>query len=186
MASIGHVAVGMALGRFETGTGVPWRRRVAVMGFLSLLALLPDADVVAFALRIPYAATWGHRGASHSWVFAVGVALVVAALARWRGASATRWGWLALAAVGSHGILDTLTDGGLGAALFWPFSHARVFAPVRPLPVAPIGAGMLSARGLYVSGVEFLAFLPAWIYALWPRRKAPPEGATAQGLHPGA
>ncbi|RKH98493.1 metal-dependent hydrolase [Corallococcus sp. AB030] len=177
MASIGHVAVGMALGRYETGSGAPWRRRVAVMAFLSLLALLPDADVVAFALRIPYAATWGHRGASHSFVFAAGVALAVAALARWKGESATRWGLLTLAAVASHGILDTLTDGGLGAALFWPFSNARVFAPVRPLPVAPIGAGMLSARGLYVSGVEFLVFLPAWLYALWPRKKARAAGS---------
>ncbi|WP_223638754.1 metal-dependent hydrolase [Corallococcus sp. EGB] len=178
MASIGHVAVGMALGRFETGAGAPWRRRVAVMAFLSLLALLPDADVVAFALRIPYAATWGHRGASHSLVFAAAVALAVAALARWKGGSARRWGFLALAALASHGILDTLTDGGLGAALFWPFSPARIFAPVRPLPVAPIGAGMLSARGLYVSGVEFLVFLPAWVYALWPRpRKARAAGS---------
>ncbi|RKG84369.1 metal-dependent hydrolase [Corallococcus terminator] len=170
MASIGHVAVGMALGRFEAGAA-PWRRRLAMMAFLSLLALLPDADVVAFALRIPYAAPWGHRGASHSFVFAGMVALAVAGLARWKGESGTRWGLLALIAVGSHGILDALTDGGLGAALYWPFSNARVFAPVRPLPVSPIGAGMLSARGLYVSLVELLVFLPAWAYALWPARK---------------
>nr|AYM52842.1 membrane-bound metal-dependent hydrolase [Myxococcaceae bacterium MCy9487] len=170
MASIGHAAVGMALGRFQTGAA-PWRQRVAAMVFFAMLALLPDADVVAFALRIPYAATWGHRGASHSFVFAVGVALVVAAVARWRGVSAERWGLMALLAVGSHGLLDTLTDGGLGAALFWPFSNARVFSPVRPLPVSPIGAGMLSARGLYVSFVELLVFLPAWAYALWPGRR---------------
>ena len=170
MASIGHVAVGMALGRFEAGSA-SWKRRVALMGFLSLLALLPDADVVAFALRIPYAAPWGHRGASHSFVFAGAVALAVAALARWKGESATRWGVLTFLAVGSHGILDTLTDGGLGAALYWPFSDARIFAPVRPLPVAPIGAGMLTARGLYVSLVELLVFLPAWAYALWPVRR---------------
>jgi inner membrane protein len=172
MASIGHAAVGMALGRFETGTAVPWRRRVAVMAFLSLLALLPDADVVAFPLGIPYEATWGHRGASHSFVFAAASALGVAALARWKGGSATRWGLLAFLAMGSHGVLDSLTTGGLGPALFWPFSDARVFAPIRPLPVAPIGAGMLSARGLYVTVFEFAAFLPAWIYALWPRKKA--------------
>jgi inner membrane protein len=172
MASIGHVAVGMALGRFETGTAVPWRRRVAVMAFLSLLALLPDADVVAFALRIPYEATWGHRGASHSFVFAAALAFLVAAVAHWKGEPARRWGLLALAALASHGVLDSLTTGGLGPALFWPFTDARVFAPVRPLPVAPIGAGMLSARGLYVSTFEFVAFLPAWVYALWPRKKA--------------
>ena len=44
-----------------------------------------------------------------------------------------------------------------------------------PLPVAPIGAGMLSPRGLYVVAVEFIAFLPFWAYALWPRRRATRE-----------
>ncbi|NMO14490.1 metal-dependent hydrolase [Pyxidicoccus fallax] len=168
MASIGHAAVGMALGRYEAG-GASWRRRVAAMALFSLLALLPDADVVAFGFGIPYSAPWGHRGASHSFVFAAGMALVVAGVARALRASAVRWGALAFVAVASHGVLDALTNGGLGAALFWPFSHGRFFAPVRPLPVAPIGAGMLSARGLYVVAVELLAFIPFWVYALWPR-----------------
>jgi inner membrane protein len=168
MASIGHVAVGMALGRYAAGDASPWRLGAA-MALLSLLALLPDADVVAFWFRIPYSAPWGHRGASHSLAFAAGVALVAALVARALGARALRWGALTFAAVASHGLLDALTNGGLGAALLWPFSHGRYFAPVRPLPVAPIGAGMLSARGLYVVGVELLAFLPLWAYALWPR-----------------
>lgn len=171
MASIGHVAVGMALGRYEANGGST-RRLVASMALFSMLALLPDADVVAFVFRIPYAAPWGHRGASHSFVFAAAVALVVAAVAKWARAPAGRWGGLAFLAVASHGLLDSLTDGGLGAALLWPFSNARLFAPVRPLPVSPIGAGMLSPRGLYVVGAELLAFIPFWAYALWPRGSA--------------
>jgi inner membrane protein len=169
MASIGHVAVGLALGRVE-GSGRPFKRVLAGMALFSALAMLPDADVVAFKLGIPYGAPWGHRGASHSLVMAAGVALAVAGVARALGGRAGRMGVLAFLAVGSHGLLDALTDGGLGAALLWPFSHARLFAPVRPLPVAPIGAGMLSARGLYVVAVEFICFLPFWAYALWPRR----------------
>ena len=52
MASFGHVAVGMALGRLGTGAAPP--RRVAMaMLWLSALAMLPDADVIAFVLRIP-------------------------------------------------------------------------------------------------------------------------------------
>ncbi|HYX92236.1 MAG TPA: hypothetical protein VE782_11770, partial [Myxococcaceae bacterium] len=43
-----------------------------------------------------------------------------------------------------HGLLDALTDGGLGAALFWPLTAARCFAPVLPIPVAPIGPGIFS------------------------------------------
>ncbi|AVH93196.1 metal-dependent hydrolase [Stenotrophomonas maltophilia] len=35
-----------------------------------IAAMLPDADVLAFALHIPYADAFGHRGASHSLLFA--------------------------------------------------------------------------------------------------------------------
>jgi inner membrane protein len=171
MASIGHIAVGMALGRHEAGPSSR-RRLAASMAIFSALALLPDADVIAFKFGIPYAAPWGHRGASHSLLFAALVAVGILGVARLLRLSPMRTGVLALLAVGSHGLLDALTDGGLGAALLWPLSNARLFAPVRPLPVAPIGYGMLSSRGLYVVAVEFIAFVPFWAYALWPRRRA--------------
>lgn len=147
----------------------------ASMALFSALALLPDADVIAFKLRIPYEATWGHRGASHSLVFAALVALAIVGVARLLRLPPGRTGLLALLAVASHGLLDSLTDGGLGAALLWPFSNERLFAPWRPLPVAPIGTGMFSGRGLYVVVVEFFAFLPFWAFALRPRRRAASE-----------
>jgi inner membrane protein len=174
MASIGHVAVGMVLGRYERGASSAGKL-AASMGLFSALALLPDADVIAFVFRIPYSAPWGHRGATHSFVFAALVALGLAVLARLLRLPALKMGLLCFLALASHGLLDTLTDGGLGAALLWPFSNERFFAPVRPLPVAPIGVGMLSPRGLYVVAVELFAFLPFWAYALWPRRRAARE-----------
>lgn len=162
MASIGHVAVGMVAARREGG-GV---RRMVLW---SALSLLPDADVVAFWLRIPYGAPFGHRGASHSLVAALVVAGVIAAFTpRARRAST---GLLAFAVVASHGLLDALTDGGRGVALLWPFSTERFFAPFRPLPVAPIGARLLSPRGLYVMMVETVVFAPLIVFALWPKRK---------------
>ncbi len=171
MASIGHVAVGMAVGRYEAGASSRGRQ-AASMALFSALALLPDTDVVAFKLGIPYSAPWGHRGATHSLAFAALVALGATGLARLLRLSPWRTGLLALLAVASHGLLDSLTDGGLGAALLWPFSDVRFFAPIRPLPVAPIGTRMFSSRGLYVVAVEFIAFLPCWTFALWPRRRA--------------
>ena len=74
------------------------------------------------------------------------------------------------AVVASHGLLDMLTNGGLGIALYWPFSYERLFAPWRPIPVAPIGMSFFSARGARVAAVEVVYFLPLVIYALWPRR----------------
>jgi inner membrane protein len=171
MASIGHVAIGMAAARAWVGKDASRGELVRKMIAFSVLAMLPDADVIAFALRIPYSAPWGHRGASHSIVFALLVSLAVVAIARRAGAPPQRaFTYVALVAV-SHGLLDTLTDGGLGCALLWPFSYERFFAPVTPIPVAPIGLHMFSGRGLYVVMAELLLFAPFFLYATFPRKK---------------
>jgi len=139
------------------------------MSILSLAALLPDADVIAFTLHIPYAAPWGHRGASHSVLMALLMGFLIGlSLARFFG-SVKRAVASAVLAVASHGLLDALTNGGLGVALLWPYSQARLFAPMRPLPVAPIGLELLSDRGLQVLLIESMYFLPLFLYALWPR-----------------
>lgn len=140
------------------------------------LSFLPDLDVIAFALHVPYEAEWGHRGASHSLVFAAALAVPVALLLRRRAPIAITLA-TAFVVVASHGLLDTLTDGGLGIALAWPFSLERFFAPVRPIPVSPIGPAFLSPRGLYVAATELLMFVPLWLYAFWPRgRDRAPTG----------
>src|SRR5262249_19555037 len=74
----------------------------------------------------------------------------------------------AIAVLASHGLLDTLTDGGLGVALLWPFELTRFFAPWRPIPVAPIGFAFLSPYGLVVSLTELVLFAPLWLYGLRP------------------
>ena len=76
----------------------------------------------------------------------------------------------------SHPLLDMLTDGGLGVALFWPFTPVRYFFPWTPLPVAPLGSGMLSARGVHVVLVETAAFLPFWLYSFLPRPRSGGKG----------
>ena len=48
----------------------------------SALSLLPDVDVIGFKLGVKYADPWGHRGATHSLVFALAVAAVVALIAK--------------------------------------------------------------------------------------------------------
>ncbi|WP_337661312.1 metal-dependent hydrolase [Erythrobacter sp. Alg231-14] len=130
--------------------------KLAIAG--AVFAVLPDADVVAFRLGIDYADTWGHRGATHSLVFA---AICAGAMAMvWKEARSA-WAFAFLTfAMASHGLLDTLTDGGLGAALFWPFDNSRIFAPETPVRVSPIGRGFLSMRGLETLISEF-----KWIWA---------------------
>ena len=173
MASIGHVFVGIAAARFaRSGQPTTWSPVSAAVAW-SGLSLLPDVDVVGFRLGVRYADHWGHRGATHSFVFAGLAALALFAIARTARLPARRTALIAFAVVASHPLFDTLTDGGLGCALFWPFSHRRFFAPWRPLPVAPIGRAFLSPEGIRVAAFEAIAFAPFLIYALWPRRPRP-------------
>ena len=136
MASLGHIAVGMAAARLDRHAPVPqW----SSMAWWSALSLLPDADVVGFALGVRYGDPWGHRGATHSFTFSVVVGFAVGLAARWFKRPPGRTALAASLVLASHAILDTMTDGGLGCALFWPFDLTRYFAPWRPIPVAPIG-----------------------------------------------
>jgi inner membrane protein len=160
VASFGHIAVGLAAGRlYRPERPLPW------MVAFSMLSLLPDADVIAFVLRIPYEAPFGHRGASHSIGFAMLCGIVAFGVTR-NGRLSRFVGLVVL----SHPVLDMLTDGGLGCALLFPFSTDRLFWPWQPIPVAPIGAGMVSARGLWVVVVEVVLFAPLLVVALWKRR----------------
>ncbi|MHC4365405.1 MAG: metal-dependent hydrolase, partial [Planctomycetota bacterium] len=60
----------------------------------------------------------------------------------------------------SHGVLDALTDGGLGIALFSPFDTGRYFFPWRPLRVSPIGIDAFFRYG----GLEALASDIVWVW----------------------
>jgi inner membrane protein len=171
MASVGHVVVGLAAARFSRqGQATIWSPFSAAVVW-SGLSLLPDVDVYGFRLGVHYADVWGHRGATHSFVFAFAAAAIVALVAKVARFPVLRTALLALGVVSSHALLDTLTDGGLGCALLWPFSNERFFAPWTPLPVAPIGRAFLSMQGLRVAAVELVALSPVLAYALWPRRR---------------
>jgi inner membrane protein len=171
LASLGHIAIGMVAGRTYVPRGAPAAK--AMFAF-SALSMLPDADVIAFKLGIPYEHPFGHRGATHSFVFAALMGLLAYGAARPLKLPPLRTALFVWLTVTTHPLLDTLTDGGLGCELFWPFSTERYFAPWSPIPVAPIGAHMFSARGLYVVIVEAVIFSPLFIFALFPPRRKPP------------
>jgi inner membrane protein len=167
MASLGHIAVGMAAARIDRPAPVPqWPS----MAWWSALSLLPDADVVGFALGVNYGDAWGHRGATHSFAFSVVVGLAVGLAASRFKRPAGRTALIASVVLASHAILDTLTDGGLGCALFWPFDLTRYFAPWRPIPVAPIGLAFFSPYGAIIALTELVLFSPLLLFALRSRK----------------
>lgn len=141
-------------------------RRLAGAG--ALAAILPDGDVIGFRLGIPYGADLGHRGASHSLLFAMLFGAIAASFAPQLGAS--RWKaflFVGLAAA-SHGLTDMLTSGGRGVALWWPLTSERLFWPVRPVEVSPIGIrGLADGSLVNVLESEFLwLIMPAAIIAI--------------------
>ena len=131
----------------------------------ALCSMLPDADVVGFAFGIRYSDMFGHRGFSHSILFAIIVGCLVS-LSAFREKRDRLMLYFTLITL-SHPLLDMLTDGGLGVALFAPFSAKRYFFPWRPIEVSPIGAGFFSSRGLEVFASELIwVWLPSLAVAL--------------------
>ncbi len=127
-------------------------------------SILPDLDTFGFAVGVRYEDFFGHRGFFHSLPFALIVGLLVSSLAfsenkLWSRKGLTLSLYFALLTA-SHGVLDALTDGGLGIAFLSPFTNERYFLPWRPLAVSPLGLrAFLSARGLEVMLNEFM-----WIW----------------------
>jgi len=168
MPGIGHLAVGLAAARVTRPPEGLERWLWAAL--LAAVSFVPDVDVLAFPLGIPYAAAFGHRGASHSLAFAGLSGCALGLAARLRGFPVLRVVLTVSLVMASHGVLDTFTDGGRGVALLWPFADGRYFAPWRPIPVSPLGMGIFSRRGLQVMSYECLLFLPLFVLAVWPRR----------------
>jgi inner membrane protein len=154
------VAVGIGLGRER----IP--PRLLALGVAA--SVMPDLDSIAFRLGIPYQVTLGHRGVTHSLVFAVGVALLGACAFRpLRTTFGLAFCFLLLAAA-SHGVLDAFTTGGYGIALLWPWSTRRYVAPLQVIEVAPLTLSrLLSPRGATVLASELRwVWLPCGLVAL--------------------
>ena len=158
MASIiSHPAIPLALTVAFGSRIVP--ARLVVFGVVC--SILPDLDAIGFRAGIPYGHPLGHRGFSHSIVFALLVGAVSALFHRHLRASARAAFLFTFVSTASHGLLDALTTGGLGVAFFSPFSNQRHFLPWRVIEVSPIGvAAFFSAWGRRVLSSEL-----RWVWA---------------------
>jgi len=133
-----HIFVAEALGK----TWSEEQRSARFWVLAGLCSILPDLDVVGFYLGIKYNSVFGHRGFLHSLTFALITAVLVVLFAY---PSILRFSkkWWKLAAfffvvTASHGLLDSMTDKGLGVGFFIPFDNTRYFMPWRPVYASPM------------------------------------------------
>ena len=158
---LSHPAVPLAIGLGLGSRIIP--SRLLMVGIA--LSILPDLDVLAFRFGISYASDIGHRGFSHSLAFAAVAALLGACMLR-NGFARSFWFLFAVSA--SHGMLDAITNGGLGIAFLWPFSTERFFAPFQVIEVSPLSIKrFFSPRGAAVLKSEILwVWLPCVIVGI--------------------
>jgi inner membrane protein len=161
--SHGVAAIGIGAVFYKPGIS----KRVWILG--SACSIVPDVDVVGFHFGVHYQDFLGHRGFTHSLLFAALLAWLIVALSFRNDAGSNRkllWLYFFLATA-SHGLLDAMTNGGLGVAFFSPFDTTRYFLPWRPILVSPIGVvRFFSPRGLAVLQSELLwIWLPSALLA---------------------
>jgi inner membrane protein len=109
-----HAVVGLGLARCYTVRPMPW----LYWGLAAAVAVIPDLDIFSPA---PYSTPLGHRGITHSLLFAFALSML-AATAAYRRCDIP---WRSLAALlfiiaATHGLLDAMTATGIGIPLFWP------------------------------------------------------------------
>jgi len=162
MASVlSHPAVPLALTAAFGARAIP--PRLAAVGVLC--SALPDVDAIGFWAGVPYGSLLGHRGLTHSLLFAVVAAALASGLHRLLRASPVAVFLFVFVSTASHGVIDAMTTGGLGVAFFSPFANARYFLPWRPIAVSPIGVTSFFSewgRRVLVSELRYL-WLPAAI-----------------------
>lgn len=172
-----HAVAALALGPAFRRARWPAR----VWWVAAVCAMLPDADVVGVWLGVPFTSILGHRGLTHSLAFAAALAAVLAPWLVPRGTRGRLWLYL-FVATASHGVLDAMTNGGIGVAFFAPVDPTRYVLPWRPIAVSPLGVRrFLGARGLAVLASEAVwvwlpsALVVAGAWTLTRRRGAPSE-----------
>src|SRR5262245_23334626 len=125
------------------------RARLIFIGLSVALPISPDLDAL-FLSMIPYGHPLGHRGFSHSIVFAVFLdAVATAFMTRQAQVLKGRRVWLLTyfsIVAASHGLLDAMTSGGLGSVFFAPFDNDRYLVSIRPIPASPIWPSHLISR----------------------------------------
>lgn len=156
-----HVFISGALGKVSTAENMPARFWVLA----AVCSILPDIDIIGYYFfGIRYNSMFGHRGFFHSLSFALLLSAVVVMLAFPTIQRFSKKWWLTFAfffvVTASHGVLDSMTDKGMGVGFFIPFDNTRYFMPWRPIYASP----MKISRFFSQAGIEVMTAEIIWIW----------------------
>lgn len=133
MASfIGHSILGYGIGKLGSVNNSSKTILLCIV-----CVLIPDIDALGFFMHLRYSSVFGHRGLTHSILFAGLFPLAILFLF-YRNNSLNkkqkfRLYLLFFIATVSHCAVDGLTSGGKGIAYFFPFYNKRIFLPYHPI-----------------------------------------------------
>lgn len=166
MASVfGHSIVGYTISKVASKSNL---KKLTILAILS--SILPDIDVLTFNLGIPYESPFGHRGFTHSMLFALIWAFTLMLIF---GKNHKRLYFLVIFfTTVSHGILDAMTTGGRGVGFFVPFDNERYFLPLRMIKVSPLNVTQFFSDWgwqVVLSELKYI-FLPCMIVLIFSYR----------------
>ncbi len=171
MASpLAHAAAAFALGQAapESYRG-NWRFWCAA----ALCSILPDIDHIGLIFDTRWESLWGHRGLTHSLLFAAITGIFAAAFLRPKGPrQAAKLAAVLALVTASHGMIDAVTNSDLGVAFFSPFSRQRYLFAWRPVEITTNGVrGYFSARAPLIFTSELIwIWLPSLMAGAMIRR----------------
>ncbi len=153
MDSITQAVLGAAIGEAVLGKKIG--NKGAVVG--AVIATIPDLDVICYLFYDKLAMLSIHRGFSHSILFSMlGALLIAFALSKIKWLQSVKFNillWCSWLCLFTHALLDTFTA--YGTQLFLPFSNQRVgFDSVNvidPVYTIPLLIGLILSLWIYKS-----------------------------------
>lgn len=143
-----HAVFGIAISELKNET----KNLKKFYFFILICTMIPDLDVISFYFGISYTSVFGHRGFTHSILFALVFSFLISLFFEQKIFSKNFFFYLFVffLVTISHAILDAFTNGGLGVCFYCPFDSKRFFFDFRPILVSPIGKKFFSERGVSV------------------------------------
>jgi inner membrane protein len=166
-STLSHAAVAIAAGTVFSSRPTPrhfWSVFIAC-------AVIADVDLILFLCGVPYEHFFGHRGFFHSIFFALLTSIVatryVSKFQEGLSGAWVRYFTLFFLLAVSHGLLDALSNGSIGVALFSPFDPTRYFFPWQPISMVRMRVFLTTWNLAAIRSELFWVWIPSCLVVLF-------------------